>query len=81
MAKLLWWGRGTPMAAVHRMKVPWQVQDEAREIGKGQIMQDLKKDFGLYHKNNGKLTMGVSQGEDVIDIPLEELFLNVRLKT
>lgn len=66
------------MAAVHRIKV----QDEAREIGKGQITQDLIKDFGLYHKNNEKLTMGVSQGEHMIDIiTLEKLILNVRLKT
>lgn len=39
---------------MHRIKVLWQVQDEAREVEKGQLMQDLIKDFGLYHKSNEK---------------------------
>ena len=53
---------------MHRIKVLWQVQDEAREVEKGQLMQDLIKDFGLYHKSNEKSSQS-REGHDP-DIPL-----------
>lgn len=59
------------MAVVHRIKVLWQVPDEAREAGKGRIMQDLIKDFVLYHKSNEKLALDDSQGVYLLKNPSE----------
>lgn len=47
-------GRGTHRAAVLRIKILWQAQDEAREVEKDQTVQDLTQDFGLYNKSNEK---------------------------